>query len=174
MSKSKSKRLRDLIALGKGMMRKSIKTAVAARRDANFMIIERTDARGVEGFEGSVRRAATYVEAGAGAIFPEALESAEEFRNFAKEIKAPLMANMTEFGKSPLLSFRELADFGYRMIIYPMSAFRVSMKASEEFLRDMRKRGTQSDWIDRMQTRSELYELLDYDPAAPSWPAKNR
>jgi len=151
-----------------------IEAAVAARRDPDFLIIARTDARALEDFKGAVKRALKYVEAGADAIFPEALQSAEEFRDFAKEIKAPLLANMTEFGKSPLLSFGELAGHGYRMIIYPMSAFRVSMKASEEFLRDMRKRGTQSDWIDRMQTRSELYELLDYDPAAPSWPAKNR
>jgi len=151
-----------------------IEAAVAARRDPDFLIIARTDARALEDFKGAVKRALKYVEAGADAIFPEALQSAEEFRDFAKEIKAPLLANMTEFGKSPLLSFDELAGHGYRMIIYPMSAFRVSMKASEEFLRDLRKRGTQSDWIDRMQTRSELYELLDYDPAAPSWPAKNR
>src|SRR5438552_3715842 len=152
-----------------GTMIKRIKTAVAARRDANFMIIARTDARGVEGFEGSVKRAAAYMEAGADAIFPEALQSAEEFSDFAKEIKAPLMANMTEFGKSPLLSFDELAGFGYRMIIFPQSAFRVSMKASEEFLRALKKNGTQSDWIDKMQTRQELYELLDYDPAAEEW-----
>jgi len=151
-----------------------IKAAVAARRDPDFLIIARTDARALEDFKGAVRRAQKYVEAGADAIFPEALQSAEEFRDFAKEIKAPLLANMTEFGKSPLLGFNELAGYGYRVIIYPMSAFRVSMKASEEFLRDLRKRGTQSDWIDKMQTRKELYELLDYDPAAQSWPAKNR
>jgi len=151
-----------------------IKAAVAARRDPDFLIIARTDARALEDFKGAVRRAQKYVEAGADAIFPEALQSAEEFRDFAKEIKAPLLANMTEFGKSPLLGFNELAGYGYRMIIYPMSAFRVSMKASEEFLRDLQKRGTQSDWIDKMQTRKELYELLDYDPAAQSWPAKNR
>src|SRR5436853_2404267 len=136
-----------------GMMIERIKTAVVARRDKDFLIIARTDARGVEDFKGAVKRAEKYCEAGADAIFPEALQSADEFRDFAKEIKAPLMANMTEFGKSPLLSFKELSGHGYRMIIYPMSALRVSMKASEEFLRDMRKGGTQSDWIDRMQTR---------------------
>ena len=152
-----------------GTMLKRIKTAVAARRDANFMIIARTDARGVEGFEGSVKRAAAYMEAGADAIFPEALESAEEFRNFAKEIKAPLMANMTEFGKSPLLSLKRLADFGYRMVIFPQSAFRVSMKATEKFLAALKKARTQSDWLDQMQTRQELYDLLDYDPAAEEW-----
>ena len=84
-------------------------------------------------------------------------------------MKAPLLANMTEFGKSPLLSFKQLSDFGYRMVIFPMSAFRVSMKASEEFLHDLKKRRTQSGWLDKMQTRKELYELLDYDPNAESW-----
>jgi methylisocitrate lyase len=147
-----------------------IKAAVAARRDPDFLIIARTDARALEDFKGAVKRAQKYVAAGADVIFPEALQSAEEFRDFAKEIEAPLLANMTEFGKSPVLSFDELAGYGYRMIIYPMSAFRVSMKASEQFLRDLRKRGTQSDWIDKMQTRQELYRLLDYDPNAGSWP----
>ena len=151
------------------MMVERIKTAVAARRDANFMIIARTDARAVEGFDRAVERAGEYLAAGADAIFPEALQSAEEFRDFAREIEAPLMANMTEFGKSPLLSFRELADFGYRMVIFPQSAFRVSMKATDEFLRALKKSGTQKDWIDEMQTRQELYQLLDYDPAAEEW-----
>lgn len=148
-----------------------IAAAVNARRDPNFLIIARADGRAVEGFEPTVKRARRYVEAGADAIFPEALQSADEFRDFAKEIKAPLLANMTEFGKSPLLSFQELSDIGYKLVIFPMSAFRVSMKAAEEFLRDLKKRGTQSDWIDKMQTRKELYELLDYDPNAENWPA---
>jgi methylisocitrate lyase len=147
-----------------------IKAAVAARSDPDFMIIARTDARAVEDFDRAVDRAERYLEAGADAIFPEALQRAEEFKTFAGEIKAPLLANMTGFGKSPLLSFKELSDFGYRMVIYPMSAFRVSMKASEEFLRDLKKQGTQSGWIEKMQTRQELYELLNYDPAAGNWP----
>jgi methylisocitrate lyase len=116
-----------------------------------------------------VERAHCYLDAGADAIFPEALQSADEFRAFGNEVKAPLLANMTEFGKSPLLSFQELADFGYRMVIFPQSAFRVSMKASEEFLRDLKKAGTQSDWIKKMQTREQLYELLNYNPSAESW-----
>ena len=110
-----------------------IKAAGAARRDPNFMIIARTDARAVEDFDRTIDRAQHYLEAGADAIFPEALQSEEEFRDFAKEIDLPLLANMTEFGKSPLLSFQDLAEFGYRMVIFPMSAFRVSMKASGEF-----------------------------------------
>src|SRR6266542_1595646 len=122
-----------------------IKAAVAARRDPDFMIIARTDARGVEDFDRTVDRAQRYMEAGADAIFPEALQSAEEFRDFASEIDLPLLANMTEFGKSPLLSFEQLADFGYRMVIFPQSAFRVSMRASEKFFEALKKTGTQSD-----------------------------
>jgi methylisocitrate lyase len=146
-----------------------IKASVSARRDEDFMIIARTDARAVENFDGAVERSRRYLEAGADAIFPEALQNADEFKAFAREVKAPLLANMTEFGKSPLLSFQELSDFGYRMVIFPQSAFRVSMKASEEFLRDLKRHGTQSGWIKKMQTREQLYELLDYDPAAESW-----
>jgi methylisocitrate lyase len=147
-----------------------IKAAVAARRDPDFMIIARTDARAVEDFDRAVERAGEYLAAGADAIFPEALQTAEEFRDFAKEIDLPLLANMTEFGKSPLLSFKDISGFGYRMVIFPMSAFRVAMKASEEFLRALKKAGTQSDWLEKMQTRQELYDLLDYDPAAENWP----
>ena len=146
-----------------------IKAAVSARRDENFMIIARTDARAVEDFNRAVERSHRYLKAGADAIFPEALQNADEFKAFASEVKAPLLANMTEFGKSPLLSFRELSDFGYRMVIFPQSAFRVSMKASDEFLRDLKRRGTQSGWIEKMQTREQLYELFDYDPAAETW-----
>jgi methylisocitrate lyase len=146
-----------------------IKAAVAARHDPDFMIIARTDARAVEGFDRAVKRAGQYLAAGADAIFPEALQGAEEFRDFAKEIDRPLLANMTEFGKSPMLSFQQLADFGYRMVIFPQSAFRVSMKATEKFLAALKKAGTQSDWLDKMQTRKELYDLLDYDPDAESW-----
>jgi methylisocitrate lyase len=151
-------------------MVEKINAAVAARRDPDFFIIARTDSRATEGFDRAVERAGEYLAAGADAIFPEALQTVEEFRDFAKEIDLPLLANMTEFGKSPLLSFQELADFGYRIVIFPQSAFRVSMKASEEFLRALKSAGTQSDWLDRMQTRQELYQLLDYDPSAENWP----
>ena len=146
-----------------------IRAAVAARRDPDFMIIARTDARAVEDFDRTLDRAQHYLEAGADAIFPEALQSAEEFRDFAAEIDLPLLANMTEFGKSPLFSFLDLAELGYRMVIFPMSTFRVAMKASERFLRALKKSGSQEEWIDEMQTRQELYELLDYDPTAEEW-----
>ena len=150
-------------------MTEKIKAAVAARRDRDFMIIARTDARAVEDFARTIDRAQRYVEAGADAIFPEALQNAGEFRDFAREIDMPLLANMTEFGKSPLFSFMELAGFGYRMVIFPQSAFRVSMKASEGLLRALKKDGTQKEWLDQMQTRQELYKLLDYDPSAEQW-----
>jgi methylisocitrate lyase len=147
-----------------------IKAAVAARRDPDFMIIARTDARAVEDFDRTVERARRYVEAGADGIFPEALQSPDEFRDFARKMSVPLLANMTEFGKSPLLSFNELAGLGYRMVIFPQSAFRVSMKASHKLLQSLKEAGTQKDWLDEMQTREELYKLLDYDPAAEKWP----
>ena len=149
-----------------------IRAAINARRDQDFMIIARTDARAVENFDRAVERSRCYLEAGADAIFPEALQGADEFKAFARQVKALLLANMTEFGKSPLLSFQELADFGYKMVIFPQSAFRVSMKASEDFLRDLKTGGTQSGWIDKMQTREQLYKLLDYDPAAERWEGK--
>ncbi len=153
-------------------MVEKIKAAVAARRDPDFLIIARTDARAEEDFAGAVKRAEQYGAAGADAIFPEALQNADEFREFAKAIELPLLANMTEFGKSPLLSLSELAHLGYRMVIFPQSAFRVGMKATAEFLRVLKANGTQSEWVDKMQTRQELYALLDYDPTAESWPAK--
>ena len=153
-------------------MVEKLQAAVAARRDPDFLIIARTDARGVEDFSKTVSRAEKYLEAGADAIFPEALQNAGEFGEFAKAIDRPLLANMTEFGKSPLLSFSELKDLGYRMVIFPQSALRVSLKATEQFLRDLRESGTQSAWVDKMQSRKELYELLDYDPAADRWPTR--
>ena len=150
-------------------MTEKIKAAKAARRDPDFMIIARTDARAVEDFDRTVDRAKRYMAAGADAIFPEALQSPEEFRDFASKIDLPLLANMTEFGKSPLLSFKELAGFGYRMVIFPQSAFRASMKASRKLLRALKESGTQKELLDAMQTREELYKLLDYDPTAEKW-----
>ena len=151
-------------------MGQKIKAAVRARRNGDFLIMARTDARGVESFDDAVKRARMYVDAGADAIFPEALQSVDEFKTFAREVKVPLLANMTEFGKSPILTFRELEELGYRMVIFPMSAVRVAMKTTGEFFRALKEEGTQAAWLDRMQTRKELYELLDYDPAAESWP----
>src|SRR2546423_8358865 len=145
-------------------MNEKIAAAAAAKRDKDFLLIARTDARSVESFAKAVERAQSYVAAGADAIFPEALQGRDEFRDFAKAVDTPLLANMTEFGKSPLLSLDELAELGYRMVIYPQTAFRVSMFAAGQMLRDLKKTGTQENWVDRMQTRQELYDLLDYDP----------
>ena len=150
-----------------------LRAAVRARRDKDFLIVARTDARAVEGFDAAVERARTYIAAGADAIFPEALETAAEFRAFAQRLRdVPLLANMTEFGKSPLLSARHLTAMGYRMVIFPLTAFRVSMRASEQCLRELKRRGTQRAWLDRMQTRAELYDLLDYDPMQDWWPRR--
>ena len=145
-------------------MNEKISAAAAARRDPDFLLIARTDARAVESFDQAVERAQSYLAAGADAIFPEALQGKDEFRDFAKAVDAPLLANMTEFGKSPLLSLEELSELGYRMVIYPQTAFRVSMFAAGQMLRDLKKSGTQEGWLDRMQTRQELYDLLEYDP----------
>lgn len=147
-----------------GDMNEKIAAAAAARRDSDFLIIARTDARAVESFDQAVRRAQSYLAAGADAIFPEALQDEEEFREFARAVDAPLLANMTEFGKSPLLTLEQLAGLGYRMVIYPQTAFRVSMFAAGKMLADLKAKGTQESWLDRMQSRKELYELLDYDP----------
>jgi methylisocitrate lyase len=151
-------------------MTEKIRAAAAAKRDPDFLLIARTDSRALEDFKGAVKRAQACIEAGADAIFPEALQTKEEFRDFAREVKIPLLANMTEFGKSPSLTVEELGELGYRMVIFPQSAFRVSMKTTGEFFRALREAGTADGWLDRMQTRKELYETLDYDPAAESWP----
>lgn len=151
-------------------MTAKIKAAVRARYDKNFLLMARTDARAVESFDDAVKRAQSYVEAGADAIFPEALQTEEEFKIFAREVRVPLLANMTEFGKSPLLSLGELEKLGYRMVIFPMSAFRLAMKTTGEFFQGLKEQGTQSAWLDKMQTRKDLYDLLEYDPAAESWP----
>lgn len=143
-------------------MAAKIKAAVAARHDADFVIIARTDARGVHGFDDAVRRANLYLHAGADAIFPEALEGAAEFGKFAEQVQAPLLANMTEFGKSPLLDFAELTALGYRMVLYPVTTFRSALRAAELTLQDIRDKGHQRDRVPQMLTRAELYDLLGY------------
>jgi methylisocitrate lyase len=140
-----------------------LRAAVAARRDPNFVIIARTDARAVEGIDAAIERAQAYVTAGADMIFPEALETPDEFGRFARSIKAPLIANMTEFGKSPLLSGNDLAKLGYSAVLFPVTTLRVAMKAVESALAEIAQDGTQKGITDLMQTRAELYELLDYE-----------
>lgn len=143
-------------------MEAKLRAAVAARRDPEFVIIARTDARGVTGMADALERAWGYVAAGADVIFPEALQSLEEFKQFAQELPVPVIANMTEFGQSPLLSFAELTAVGVRAVLYPVTIFRVAMHAAESALRELFQTGTQQGLISRMQTRAELYDLLDY------------
>ncbi|MBV8781492.1 MAG: methylisocitrate lyase [Phycisphaerae bacterium] len=151
-----------------------IKAAVDARLNQNVLLIARTDARASEGIEAAIERAHSYLAAGADAVFPEALQSSDEFKGFADAIKAPLLANMTEFGKSPLLSVDELASMGYRMVIFPQSIFRVASKTTSDFLADLHQFGSQSEWVDRMQSRADLYRTLRYDPSANRWPDSER
>ncbi len=143
-------------------MAAKLRAAVAARRDADFVIIARTDARGVNGFDDAVRRARLYLGAGADVVFPEGLESADEFARFAREVPAPLLANMTEFGRSPLLDVATLGQMGYRLVLFPLTAFRAAMKAAEETLADLYRAGHQRASVPRMLTRAELYDLLGY------------
>ena len=143
-------------------MAAKIRAAVAARRDASFVIVARTDARGVTGFDDAVARARLYLDAGADMIFPEALESADEFARFASAVTAPLLANMTEFGKSPNLPFADLAAMGYRIVLYPVTAFRVAIQAAREALEHLKRHGHQGDLLPRMLTRQKLYDILGY------------
>jgi methylisocitrate lyase len=140
-----------------------IRAATAARCDPDFVIIARTDARGVFGFDEAVRRARLYREAGADAIFPEALESADEFAAFALAVPVPLLANMTEFGRSPNLDFATLAAMGYRMVLYPVTALRSALHAAWATLAALRGQGHQRDLLPQMLTRAELYDLLIYN-----------
>ncbi len=143
-------------------MAAKVRAAVASRRDPAFVIVARTDARSVEGFDAAVSRARTYLEAGADMIFPEALESEEEFARFADEVRAPLIANMTEFGRGPLLSIGQLGNMGYRAALFPLTPFRAAMRAAEDVLRHLHAHGTQRDLLGKMQTRAELYEAIGY------------
>jgi methylisocitrate lyase len=143
-------------------MATKVRAASMARQDADFVIVARTDARGVHGFDDAVRRALLYLEAGADVIFPEALESAEEFAAFARAVQAPLLANMTEFGRSPNLDFAALTAMDYRMVLYPVTALRAALRAAETTLAEILNKGHQRDALPRMLTRAELYDLLDY------------
>jgi methylisocitrate lyase len=144
------------------VMASKIRAAVSARQDPDFVIVARTDARSVEGFDAAVDRARDYLAAGADMIFPEALETFEEFARFAELVNAPLIANMTEFGRSPLIPIEQLGAIGYRAALYPLTAFRAAMHAAEQTLIALRDQGTQRDLLGQMQSRAELYELLDY------------
>jgi methylisocitrate lyase len=139
-----------------------LKAATEAKRDSSFLLIARTDAYGVEGIENAIERAKAYIQAGADAIFPEGLTNEQEFEQFRKAIAAPLLANMTEFGKTPLITAQEFENLGYNMVIFPVTALRVMLKAVEDFYADLLATGTQKGWMDKMRTRQELYETIDY------------
>lgn len=139
-----------------------LRAAAMARRDPDLVIIARTDARGVNGFEDAVERAQRYLSAGADWIFPEALASREEFAAFADAVDAPLLANMTEFGQSPLLKLEDFSELGYAGVLLPVTLLRVAMKAVEAALNLIADEGTQAELLDLMQTRKELYDLIEY------------
>ena len=142
------------------------KVAAARAARSELVVIARTDARATHGFDEAVARGRAYLEAGADVIFPEALETVDEFRDYAAALDAPLLANMTEFGRSPALTAGELGDLGYRLVIFPVSAARVAAFHVGAFYRELLEDGSARGWLDQMQTRDDLYELLDYDAYA--------
>jgi methylisocitrate lyase len=151
---------KDLISTSQ--MQTKIRAGVSAKREESFMIIARTDARGVEGIESAVERAKAYVDAGADAIFPEGLISESEFEMFRAAVSVPLLANMTEFGKTPLITAKRFEELGYNMVIFPVTALRVMLKAIEDFYGELLETGTQAGWMEKMRSRLELYQTIDY------------
>jgi methylisocitrate lyase len=144
-------------------MVKKIRECVKAKKDKNFKIIARSDARNVEGLNEMIERCKYYIEAGADIIFPEALKNEKEFEIVRKKLNCYLLANMTEFGKSKLLNFKKLENLGYNIVIYPVTTQRLAMKNVEDGLRSIFEDGHQNNIIDKMQTRKRLYELVNYD-----------
>jgi methylisocitrate lyase len=142
------------------MVKKVISAKDAAVKD--LLLIARTDARSVEGMDGAIERAKLYSKAGADMIFPEALETREEFAEFRRRISLPLMANMTEFGKTPYMDAKEFESMGYNMVIFPVTAFRSMMKAVKETLQTLKAMGTQKGMLEKLMTRQEFYKLIDY------------
>lgn len=140
-----------------------IRAAVSARRDPDFVVCARTDARALEGLDAAIDRAKAYADAGADLVFTEALADEAEFEKFRAAVQVPLLANMTEFGKSELLSAQKLENLGYNVVIYPVTTLRLAMFAVEQGLREIAETGTQEALLDRMQHRSELYGLLQYE-----------
>ena len=152
---------KEIIPLAK--MVNKIKTAINARKDKNFLIIARTDANSVEGITKTIDRVKAYENAGADMIFPEAMKDEKEFEKIRKNSNVYLLANMTEFGKTKLLSSKELENLGYSIVIYPVTTQRLAMKSVEDGLDVVMKDGHQNNIIDKMQTRKRLYELVEYE-----------
>ena len=139
-----------------------VRSAVDARRDRGFVVMARTDAYSVEGLSRAIQRAQAYVSAGADMIFAEAMTTLDEYQRFTKEVPAPVLANVTEFGKTPLFTTEELREAGVSIALYPLSAFRAMNRAALEVYQTLRRDGTQKSLTDRMQTRDELYDVLGY------------
>jgi methylisocitrate lyase len=147
-----------------------VKAAVDARSDPSLVVMARTDAAAVEGLDAAIERSLKYVEAGADMIFAEALTTLDEYRQFTAAVGVPVLANITEFGRTPLLTVDELRDAGVQLVLYPLSAFRAMNAAAQRVYRTIREEGTQRGVVQEMQTRAELYELLDYE----RWEAMQR
>ena len=143
-------------------MQDRIKVAVDAKTDPDFMIMARTDALANEGLEAALERAIAYEDAGADALFAEAVTEIDQYKKFSDQIKVPLLANITEFGNTPMFSKPELHGVGVDMVLYPLSAFRAMSKVAEEVYLEIKEQGTQKNLLNKMQTRDELYEILDY------------
>jgi len=140
-----------------------VRAAVSAKRDPSFLVIARTDAAVIEGMPSTIDRAKAYVDAGADGVFPEGLASEEEFEQFRNALPGtPLLANMTEFGKTPLIPAARFGEMGYQMVIFPVTALRVVLKSLDFFYADLLATGTQAKWMETMATREELYERIDY------------
>ena len=144
-------------------MIKKIKECVNSKKDKNFKIVARSDAKGVEGIDKMIDRCKAYADEGAEIVFPEALHNEKEFEMVRKSLNCYLLANMTEFGKSKLLNFKELENLGYNIVIYPVTTQRLAMKSVEDGLRDIFNNGHQNNIIDKMQTRKRLYDLVEYE-----------
>ena len=147
----------------KNEMVKKIKDCVTVRKDKNFKIIARSDAKSVEGIGKMIDRCKAYIDAGAEIIFPEALADEKDFEKVRRELPCYLLANMTEFGKTKLLNYKELENLGYNIVIYPVTTQRLAMKNVEDGLRDIYSNGHQNNIISKMQTRKRLYELVEYE-----------
>ena len=152
---------KELISIDK--MVNKIKECIKAKKDENFKIIARSDAKNVEGLDKMIDRCKAYIDAGADIIFPEALKDEKDFEIVSKELNCYLLANMTEFGKSKLFNYKELENFGYNIVIYPVTTQRLAMKNVEDGLRVIFADGHQNNIIDKMQTRKRLYELVEYE-----------
>ncbi|MEE2746463.1 MAG: methylisocitrate lyase [Pseudomonadota bacterium] len=154
--------LDNKVLVDSDVMTQKIRAAVQSRKDPNFMIIARTDAKGVEGLDAAVRRGLAYQDAGADIIFPEALETPEEYKAFRGAIDVPLVANMTEFGRTPLYDKKTLESLGYNIAIYPVTSLRLSNKAIKSGYQMLKNEESNAKLLDAMQTRNQLYELLNY------------